>query len=68
VVASAALILLDSAPALAQATTQFWSDFTAEWVKSREWTLYVADRSRNSAEDDFVRTDSALDLRVRRVW
>jgi hypothetical protein len=30
--------------------------------------LYIWDRSRQTATDEFTRADSAIDLRVRRVW
>jgi hypothetical protein len=39
--------------------------------RDRAWrfeTLYVWDRSRNSADEGFSTTSHAIDLRVRRVW
>lgn len=39
--------------------------------RDRAWrfeTLYVWDRSRNSANEGFAATNHAIDLRVRRVW
>jgi hypothetical protein len=39
--------------------------------RDRAWrfeTLYVWDRSRNSANEGFTTTSHAIDLRVRRVW
>src|SRR5262249_43199793 len=41
ITAGFALVMLSSPAAAQETNTQFWSELTAEWIKSHAWTLKV---------------------------